>query len=142
MSSLRVKRFSSDAILPNRASGGSVGYDLYAVEDICVPRGARALVSTGIGIVLPAGTYGRIAPRSGLAVKKGIQVGAGVIDPDYTGEVKILLFNHGDAPFDITKGERIAQLILERCEIPDVQEIGEIEETSRGAGGFGSTGHL
>lgn len=140
MSSLRVKRFSQDAILPVRVSGGSVGYDLHSLENISIPRSDRALVSTGLGIVLPPGTYGRIAPRSGLAVKKGIQVGAGVIDPDYTGEVKILLFNHGHETFDIQKGERVAQLILERCETPEIQEIGHLEETERGTGGFGSSG--
>jgi dUTP pyrophosphatase len=140
MSSLRVKRFTPDALLPLRASGGSVGYDLYSNENVCVPIGARALVSTGIAIVLPSGTYGRIAPRSGLAVKKGIQVGAGVIDPDYTGEVKILLFNHGAETFEINKGDRVAQLILERCETPPVIEIGKLEETERGSCGFGSTG--
>src|SRR6056300_1270811 len=140
MSSLRVKRFTPDALLPLRASGGSVGYDLYSNENVCVPIGARALVSTGIAIVLPSGTYGRISPRSGLAVKKGIQVGAGVIDPDYTGEIKVVLFNHGDKDFEVKKGDRIAQLILERCETPEVEEVGTVEDTERGAGGFGSTG--
>jgi dUTP pyrophosphatase len=73
-------------------------------------------------------------------VKHGIQVGAGVVDPDYTGEVKVVLFNHGDKDFEVKRGERIAQLVLERCETPDVEEIGFLEETERGAGGFGSTG--
>jgi dUTP pyrophosphatase len=84
--------------------------------------------------------YGRVAPRSGLTVKHGIHVGAGVIDPDYTGEIKVALFNLGDVPFEIKKGDRIAQLVLERCETPDVHEIDTLDETGRGAGGFGSTG--
>jgi dUTP pyrophosphatase len=84
--------------------------------------------------------YGRVAPRSGLTVKHGIHVGAGVIDPDYTGEIKVALFNLGDGPFEVKKGDRIAQLILERCETPYVREITEISETERGDGGFGSTG--
>jgi dUTP pyrophosphatase len=91
-------------------------------------------------MVLPNGVYGRVAPRSGLAVKHGIQVGAGVVDPDYTGEVKVVLFNHGDKDFEVKKGDRVAQLILERCETPEVEEVGTVEDTERGAGGFGSTG--
>lgn len=138
--SLRVKCLYEGVSLPRRASGGAVGYDLYAHEDISIARGARALVGTGVAVVLPAGTYGRVAPRSGLAVKHGINVGAGVIDPDYTGEVKVLLFNHGEDVFEVKKGDRVAQLVLERCETPPVEEVGTIDETERGAGGFGSTG--
>jgi len=137
---LRVKRLDDTAILPRRASGGAVGYDLYCHEDVSIPPGHRHLVGTGVAIVLPTGTYGRVAPRSGFAVKHGLQVGAGVIDPDYTGEVKVLLFNHGDAVFEVKKGERVAQLVLERCETPEVEEVGAVEHTERGAGGFGSTG--
>lgn len=138
--SLRVKRLRENAHLPTRGSSGAVGYDLYSDEDVVVPRGARTLVGTGVALVLPVGTYGRVAPRSGLAVKHGINVGAGVVDPDYTGEVKVLLFNHGSDAFEVKRGDRIAQLILERCETPDVEEVGAIEDTERGAGGFGSTG--
>jgi len=98
------------------------------------------IVNTGIAIVIPKNCYGRIAPRSSLAVKHGIQVGAGVIDPDYTGEVKVVLFNQGQDDFKISVGDRIAQLVLERCETPDVREVLTIDETARGAGGFGSTG--
>jgi dUTP pyrophosphatase len=137
---LRVKKLTFDAILPIRGSVGAVGYDLYSVDTVTIPPTHRALVGTGIAIVLPAGVYGRIAPRSGLTVKHGIQVGAGVVDPDYTGEVKVVLFNHGDKEFEVNKGERVAQLILERCETPPIEEIGLLEETERGADGFGSTG--
>lgn len=137
---LRVRRLTHTATLPTRGTAGAVGYDLYASEDCIIPRGARAIVSTGIAMVIPTDCYGRVAPRSGLAAKHGIQVGAGVIDPDYTGEVKVVLFNHGESDFSILTGDRIAQLILERCETPPVQEVGTLEETDRGAGGFGSTG--
>lgn len=137
---LRVKKLTQDATLPTRGSGGAVGYDLYSTEEVVVPPTHRALVGTGIAIVLPVGVYGRVAPRSGLAVKHGIQVGAGVVDPDYTGEIKVVLFNHGDKDFEVKKGDRVAQLILERCETPDIEEVGAVEETERGAGGFGSTG--
>ena len=138
--SLRIKKLTQDAILPTRGSGGAVGYDLYSTDEVVVPPTHRALVGTSVAIVLPPGVYGRVAPRSGLAVKHGIQVGAGVVDPDYTGEVKVVLFNHGDKDFEVKKGDRIAQLVLERCETPPVEEVGTVEETDRGAGGFGSTG--
>ena len=139
--SLGVKKLCFDAIIPSRGSDGAVGYDLYSSEAAVVPcQAGRALVSTGITIVLPPGVYGRVAPRSGLAAKHCINVGAGVIDPDYTGEVKVVLFNHGTEDFEIKKGDRIAQLILERCDTPMIKEIGLLEETLRGDDGFGSTG--
>jgi len=138
--SLRIKKLTYDAIIPTRGSGGAVGYDLYSTDEVVIPPTHRALIGTGVAIVLPPGVYGRVAPRSGLAVKHGIQVGAGVVDPDYTGEVKVVLFNHGNKDFEVKRGERIAQLVLERCETPDVEEIGVLEETERGTGGFGSTG--
>ena len=138
---LGVKKLCYDARLPTRGSDGAVGYYLYSSEDATVPcQAGRALVSTGIAIRLPEGVYGRVAHRSGLAVKHCINVGAGVIDPDYTGEVKVVLFNHGMENFEIKKGDRIAQLILERCETPIIKEIGLLEETLRGSDGFGSTG--
>ena len=140
MSELQVKRLVQHAIIPTRGSSGSVGYNLYSVEDCCILSKNRGLVGTGVAVVLPVNVYGRVAPRSGLTVKHGINVGAGVIDPDYTGEIKVALFNHSDTDFEIKRGDRIAQLILERCETPYVREIGEINETERGSGGFGSTG--
>ena len=138
--SLGVKKLCFDAIVPTRGSDRSVGYDLYSSEDAMVPcQAGRALVGTGITVVLPEGVYGRVAPRSGLAVKHCINVGAGVIDPDYTGEIKVVLFNHGEKDFEIKKGDRIAQLVLERCETPPIEEISIVEDTERGSGGFGST---
>jgi len=139
--SLGIKKLTYDAIIPTRGSDGSVGYDLYSVVDTVVPcQAGNALVGTGIAVRIPDGCYGRVAPRSGLAVKHCIQVGAGVIDPDYTGEIKVVLFNHGTEDFEIKKGDRIAQLILERCETPIIKEIGLLDETLRGSDGFGSTG--
>ena len=139
--SLGIKKLTYDSIIPTRGSRDSVGYDLYSNMDCVIHASKRGLVSTGITIVLPPGVYGRVAPRSGLAVKHGIQVGAGVIDPDYTGEVKVVLFNHGENDFEVKKGDRIAQLILERCETPPIEEISIVEDTNRGSGGFGSTGN-
>jgi len=138
---LGVKKLAYDAIIPTRGSDGAVGYDLYSNVDAVVPcQAGNALVGTGIALRIPPDCYGRVAPRSGLAVKHCIQVGAGVIDPDYTGEIKVVLFNHGPSDFEIKKGDRIAQLVLERCETPLIKEIGLLEETERGSDGFGSTG--
>ena len=140
MTELCVKRLVQDATIPSRGSSGAVGYDLYSVDEVVVSPSQRALVGTGVAVILPMNVYGRVAPRSGLAVKHGIQVGAGVVDPDYRGEIKVVLFNQGDKHFEIKKGDRIAQLVLERCETPDVREIESLDETDRGSGGFGSTG--
>jgi dUTP pyrophosphatase len=139
---MRVKRTSPNATLPNRATNGSVGYDLYASSSATIkPNGGRALIPTNLIILIPEGHYGRIAPRSGLTLKFGINVGAGVIDPDYRGEVGVILFNHGMENFEVKQGDKIAQLILERAsyDLP-VIEVERIEEdTERGKGGFGST---
>ena len=140
MTELCVKRLVQDATLPTRGSSGAVGYDLYSIDEVVVSPSQRALVGTGVAVILPMNVYGRVAPRSGLAVKHGIQVGAGVVDPDYRGEIKVVLFNQCDKDFEIKKGDRIAQLVLERCETPDVREIESLDETDRGSGGFGSTG--
>ena len=137
---MEVVRLNTQAILPTRATSGSAGYDLTAIRDDVIEPGCRKLLPIGIAIKLPEGVYGRIAPRSGLAVKKGIQVGAGVIDPDYTGEIHVLLFNHGTEPFEVHNGDRIAQLILERFEFREVILVDSLTQTDRGAGGFGSTG--
>lgn len=137
---LYVKRLSSTATLPVRASSGAAGYDLASAQDTVVPAHGKQLVSTGLAITVPAGTYGRIAPRSGLAWKHFIDVGAGVCDGDYTGEVSVLLFNHSAKDFHVAVGDRVAQLILETIAVADVVEVPDLPATQRGAGGFGSTG--
>lgn len=138
---MEVKLLNNLARVPRRASSGAAGYDLTSTEHVTVYPGTRGLVSTGIAVKLPPGVYGRIAPRSGLAVQNGIQVGAGVIDTDYRGEIKVLLFNHSiDHVFQVSTGDRIAQLICERCELPEVIQVDELDETERGDGKFGSTG--
>lgn len=139
--SLQVTRLTDNAVLPSRGSAGAAGYDLYSTDGYVVLPGHRVVVSTGVSIKLPEGTYGRIAPRSGLAVKHGLDVLAGVIDPDYTGEVKVVLVNTDmRLPFFIKPGYRIAQLILENYTHADVVEVAELETTERGTSGFGSTG--
>jgi len=105
-----------------------------------VPAKGKFLVSTGLQIAPPAGHYARIAPRSGLASKLFIDVGAGVVDGDYRGEVKVLLFNFSDTEFEVKKGDRIAQLICEKYAHVEIVETDSLEETERGSGGFGSTG--
>ena len=137
---LLIKKLSPNAIIPTRASQGSVGYDLYSTEDTVVPcQCGRVIVGTGIAVGLPEDVYARIAPRSGLAAKHCIDVGAGVIDPDYTGEIKVIMFNHGSVEYVIKQGDKIAQMILERCETPPIEEVIEIENTVRGTQGFGSS---
>lgn len=144
--SLKVTKLFPHAQLPSRATPGSAGYDLYSAEGYVVLPQHRVVVSTGIQIALPEGTYGRVAPRSGLAVKHGLDVGAGVIDPDYTGELKVVLFNHDPKQtFIIRPGYRIAQLILENYSACDVVEDDSIycspeEGVETPHQGFGSTG--
>lgn len=140
MSTLRVKKLSDKAIIPTRGSPLSAGLDLSAAHKTVVTARGKALVKTDLAIVCPEGTYGRIAPRSGLAWKKHVDVGAGVIDADYRGPVGVVLFNHADEDLVVEVGDRVAQLVLERIVIPEVLEVDELDETERGAGGFGSTG--
>lgn len=137
---LSVKRLSENAVLPTRGSEFAAGYDLASAHDAEVPARGRLLVKTDLAIAIPPGTYGRVAPRSGLAVKHGIGVGAGVIDYDYRGNVGVVLFNHSDTNFVIQRGDRIAQLVLEQIAMTEVQEVDELPETTRGTDGFGSTG--
>jgi deoxyuridine 5'-triphosphate nucleotidohydrolase len=111
---LQIKLLSSTAKAPTRGSAYAAGYDLYASKATTIPARGKVLVDTDISIAVPAGTYGRVAPRSGLASKHSIDVGAGVIDADYRGPVKVLLFNFSEVEFKVEVGERVAQLIVER----------------------------
>jgi len=137
---LFVKKLSPTAILPVRGSSRSAGYDLSSAHDVTIPAHGKGIAKTDLAIALPSGTYGRIAPRSGLAWKKHIDVGAGVIDEDYRGNVGVVLFNHAKDDLHIKAGDRVAQLILEKIAIAQVKEVKELDDTARGAGGFGSTG--
>jgi dUTP pyrophosphatase len=140
---LNVTKINPLATLPARATPGSAGYDLFSTDSYVVLPGRRVVVSTGITIQLPPGTYGRICPRSGLAVKHGLDVLAGVIDPDYQGEIKVVLQNLDmNQPFVIRPGYRIAQLILENYTVAEVVEVPSENTplTERADGGFGSTG--
>jgi len=135
-----VKRLTPSAVLPIRGSPDAAGFDLAASEPAIAPAGGKAIVKTGLSMAIPAGTYARVAPRSGLAAKKMINVGAGVVDYDYRGEVCVVIFNHGPEDFAISVGDRVAQLVLERVSMAGCVEVEELDITQRGAGGFGSTG--
>jgi dUTP pyrophosphatase len=134
--------------LPARASPGAAGLDLRdAVRDdapLTIPPGGRALVPTGFVLALPEGTEGQVRPRSGLALRHGVTVlnAPGTIDSDFRGEVQVLLVNLGEEPFRVTRGQRIAQLVVARAEVIDWHEVVVLSETGRGAGGFGSTGGI
>lgn len=144
LSVLRVLKLRPTAEEPVRASEGAAGLDLFAdVETpLTIAPGATALVPTGIAIALPPSHEGQVRPRSGLAAKHGVTVlnAPGTIDEDYRGEVKVILVNHGAAPFVVGAGERIAQLVVAKVEKVDVRVVASLDETSRGSGGFGSTG--
>ncbi|NXM56487.1 DUT protein, partial [Illadopsis cleaveri] len=137
---LRFTKLSENAFAPSRGSARSAGYDLYSAYDCVIPPMEKAVVKTDIQIALPSGCYGRVAPRSGLAAKYFIDVGAGVIDEDYRGNVGVVLFNFGKETFEVKKGDRIAQLICERIYYPELEEVEALDDTERGEGGFGSTG--
>ncbi|VYS59593.1 unnamed protein product [Arabidopsis thaliana] len=136
----KVKKLSEKAVIPTRGSPLSAGYDLSSAVDSKVPARGKALIPTDLSIAVPEGTYARIAPRSGLAWKHSIDVGAGVIDADYRGPVGVILFNHSDVDFEVKFGDRIAQLIIEKIVTPEVVEVEDLDDTVRGDGGFGSTG--
>lgn len=135
-----VKRLSKNAKLPTRGSALAAGYDLYSAESKIVPAHGKALVDTQLSIAVPLGTYGRVAPRSGLASKFMIDTGAGVVDADYRGVIFVLLFNHSDKDFQVEEGDRIAQIIFEKICTPEVLEVDDLGATVRGTNGFGSTG--
>jgi dUTP diphosphatase len=111
-----------------------------SAHDLVIAPHSNGLVKTDLAVAILPGCYGRVAPRSSLALKKQIDVGAGVIDCDYRGPLGVVLFNHGENAFEVKRGDRIAQLILERIATPPVEEVDDLDATSRGAGGFGSTG--
>ncbi|MDD2362459.1 MAG: dUTP diphosphatase [Oscillospiraceae bacterium] len=144
---LSIKRLNPKAQIPTRATSGSAGMDLHALLDqpLLVPAGGRVIIPTGIAIEIPKDDLvGLIYARSGLAVKHGLTLSncVGVIDSDYTGEIRVGLVNLSDTEYTIQPGERIAQLVIAPIVIAEPVEVEEINDTSRGAGGFGSTGRI
>ena len=137
---LQVKQLSDTGTIPQRATSGSIGYDLYYDgPDIVIKGGKHVPLSTGIAIKCPSGTYARISPRSGLTMKNNITTLAGVIDPDYRGDIKVILHNFGDEDQNIVRNQKIAQLILEKAATPLVTPVTSLNNTVRGHNGFGST---
>ena len=130
------------ATAPTRATEGSAGYDLSSNQTAALIPGERALVSTGVSLQLPADLAASVRPRSGLAAKHGVTVlnTPGLIDPDYRGEIKVILYNAGNKPFWVNPGDRIAQLTFEHIITPELEQVETLDETERGTGGFGSTG--
>lgn len=137
---IHVKQLHPAAQLPLRGSTWAAGADLHCVETFTLQPGERRAIPTGLALAIPPGFYGRVAPRSGWAAKHGIDTLAGVVDADYRGELLVLLINLGQEPFTAQAGERIAQLILEHAAPCAYTWAKELEDTDRGAGGFGSTG--
>ena len=137
---LLVKKMTEFATLPVRGSPQAAGFDLAAAYDLVVPAGGKAIAKTDLAMKIPSTCYGRIAPRSGLAWKKHIDVGAGVIDADYRGNVGVVMFNHSKEDLVVKRGDRVAQLVLEKISMAPCMEVEDLDATERGAGGFGSTG--
>ena len=138
---IKVKSLSENSRLPTKANKSDAGFDLYSSEDIQIPSGERVMVSTSIALAIHDGCVGLIWPRSGMAVKQGVDVFAGVIDAGYRGEVKVCLYNSGKDAVEIKIGDRIAQLLVQRlanCTLAFT--YGELDDTERGDGGFGSSG--
>lgn len=138
---LKVKILSPTACAPKKAYCSDAGYDVSSNQELVIEPGQRAAVSTGIAVQCNVGYYTRVAPRSGMAARSGIDVLAGVIDSSYEGEIKVILVNHGQEPFKISLGDRIAQLIVTKIQESDqVLVVDSFEKSDRGSGGFGSTG--
>jgi dUTP pyrophosphatase len=140
MDKLFILKRTSTAKVPTKAHDGDAGYDLYSDEDVIIPANDRAVISTGITIKVPDNCYGRIASRSGLSCISKIDVGAGVVDKKYRGQVCVCLINSNNFPFTITKGMKIAQLVCEIISYPELCVVDSLDDTDRGESGFGSSG--
>ncbi|MFN8577536.1 MAG: dUTP diphosphatase [Candidatus Sericytochromatia bacterium] len=139
---LKVKRISEDAILPKYIHSTDSGMDVFSIEDITIKPSETSLVKTGLKIELPPNTEAQIRPKSGIALKNSVTVlnTPGTIDEGYTGEICIILINHGKEDYKINKGEKIAQMVIQPVIRVEVEEVEDINTSSRGEGGFGSTG--
>ena len=139
MTDLRFQLIHANARVPARATAGSAGYDIVAVEDECIPAGCQMTIRTGLRLHLPVNTYGKLEPRSSMVMER-VLVLAGVIDQDYRGEIKIVIANHGSTDWNIEIGDRCAQLIIHQIVHPTFTQAFSLDETQRSHGGFGSTG--
>lgn len=137
---LNIKKLNPKATLPVYNHEGDAGMDMFALENTVVPARGRALVGTGIAMEIPLGFVGLVWGKSGLAVHHGIITSAGVIDAGYRGEVKVALVNTSDEDYTIQAGHKVAQLLIQKVEHPEIVEVSELSDTTRGINGFGSTG--
>jgi len=137
---IKIKKLSEDAIIPCYAHDDDAGMDVFSNEDVLIGPKKRVLIKTGISVEFPRGYSALVWDKSGIAVNKGLTKIAGVIDSGYRGEWKIALFNLGEEAVKIKKGEKIAQVLFQKIERPEIVESNELENSSRGQGGFGSTG--
>ncbi len=138
---LRFQKLDERAVLPTRGSAQAAGLDVYCIDDLRIEPQSRVCASTGLAVAIPEGFYGRLAPRSGLASRHVIDVLSGVVDADYRGEIKCVLYNTGDEAVILPAASRICQLIIEAITTPTPVWVDELEDTRRGTGGFGSTGY-
>ena len=137
---IKFQKILAEAIIPHYAHPGDAGMDIFSAEDAVIKAGERRSVRTGVKMELPEGFVGLIWDKSGLALKNGIETMAGVIDSCYRGEIEIVLVNLSEQDYKIEKGQKIAQMLIQKVERAEIEEVEDLNETSRGAGGFGSTG--
>jgi len=139
---IKIQKINNDAIIPHYVHKGDAGMDLYSVEDAVLAAGERKLIGTGLKFEIPMGFELQVRPKSGLAANFGVTVlnAPGTVDCGYRGEVKVILFNSSKNDYQVKKGEKIAQAVIARYEEAEIEEAQELSETSRGEGGFGSTG--
>lgn len=137
---IKIKKLNPQAVIPACNHEGDAGMDIFALENIVIPARGRALVATGLALEIPLGFVGLVWGKSGLAVHHGIITSAGVIDAGYRGEVKVALVNTSDEDYTIEAGHKVAQLLIQKVEHPEIVEVAELSDTARGINGFGSTG--
>ncbi len=138
---IKAKKLYPDAILPQTMRSGDAAMDFYAYKDYELKPGERVIVETGVAIAIPLGYWGNVRDRSGLPAKHGLHTMGGVFDANYRGEVKIIVINLGQEKYDIKKGDRICQMIIEKHESIEIEETLELDETNRGENNFGSSGY-
>jgi len=137
---IQIKKLHPEAIIPSYAHDGDAGLDIYSLMEVEIPCGTRAIIDTGISIQLPSGYVSLIWDKSGLAVKNGLKVLGGVCDSNYRGEYKVILLNTSNESYKVEKGNKIAQILIQKVENVNIEEVKELNETIRGEGRFGSTG--
>jgi dUTP pyrophosphatase len=137
---LQIQRTDKEVPLPEYAHEGDAAFDLRSIEETSIPPGDKHIIQTGLKMVIPLGYFGNIRDRSGLAAKQAAHVLAGVVDSGYRGTVGVVMINLGKEPIEIKKGDRVAQMLIQKIETPTIVETKDLDNTTRGEGGFGSTG--